>query len=210
MEFYSYLWLREDGTPYYAGKGTGKRAFRSLGHGSLNCPKDRARILVFSMLSEAEAFESEMALIELFGRVDLGTGFLRNLTMGGDGVRGYCWTESHRAQVSKRLKGKPQSLKLVAKRAKALKRYWDSNPDCEVRNAKISEKSRRWFAEHSKEEIQARKAKMTRLGHKHTPETRAKLAEARKGQTPNKGHRHTEETKQKMRLAHQRRRKQNV
>jgi hypothetical protein len=36
------------------------------------------------MVSEFEAFESEIALIELFGRKDFGTGCLRNLTDGGD------------------------------------------------------------------------------------------------------------------------------
>ena len=36
------------------------------------------------MVNEAEAFESEIALIDLFGRKDLGTGCLRNLTDGGE------------------------------------------------------------------------------------------------------------------------------
>jgi hypothetical protein len=83
MDFYSYLWLREDGTPYYAGKGSGNRAFITAGH-RVHRPKDLSRILIFPMASEAEAFESEIALIDLFGRKDLGTGCLRNLTAGGE------------------------------------------------------------------------------------------------------------------------------
>ena len=87
MGFYSYLWLRADGSPYYAGKGSGNRAYRRQGH-NVSCPIDKTRILVFPMLSEAEAFESEIALIDLFGRKDIKTGCLRNVTNGGEGVGG--------------------------------------------------------------------------------------------------------------------------
>jgi NUMOD3 motif len=86
-DFYSYLWLREDGSPYYAGKGRGTRAFTSTGH-NVHRPADGSRILVFPMLSESEAFESEIALIDLFGRKDFGTGCLRNITYGGEGPCG--------------------------------------------------------------------------------------------------------------------------
>jgi len=108
MEYYSYLWLREDGTPYYAGKGTGKRAFV---RGSHHCypPKDRSRILVFPMLTEAEAMESEIAMIELFGRKDLGTGCLRNFTAGGDGSSGYKHTPESLQKMSAVHAGKRHS-----------------------------------------------------------------------------------------------------
>jgi hypothetical protein len=38
------------------------------------------------MANEAEAFESEIALIDLFGRKDLGTGCLINHSDGGEGL----------------------------------------------------------------------------------------------------------------------------
>jgi len=108
--FYSYLWSRADGTPYYAGKGTGKRAFISNGH-CIHRPKERARILVFPMINEVEAFESEMALIDLFGRTDIGTGCLRNLTDGGEnppswrGKKRGPQSEDHRRRNSEGHKG---------------------------------------------------------------------------------------------------------
>jgi hypothetical protein len=88
--FYSYLWLRKDATPYYVGKGTGRRAFITADH-RVPCPKDDSRILIFWHPTEAEAFESEKAFIKWFGRKDLGTGCLRNRTEGGDAPRSQGW-----------------------------------------------------------------------------------------------------------------------
>ena len=82
MDFYAYLYLREDSTPYYAGKGSGKRAVQlDPNHYP---PKDRSRILILPMISEEEALEYERRLIALFGRKANGTGCLHNLTDGGD------------------------------------------------------------------------------------------------------------------------------
>ena len=39
-------------------------------------------------MNEADAFQLEILLIYQYGRIDLGTGCLRNLTNGGDGVSG--------------------------------------------------------------------------------------------------------------------------
>jgi NUMOD3 motif-containing protein len=81
-QFYSYLWLREDGTPFYAGKGSGKRAYiRRENHWP---PQDRSRILISPAATEAEALASEIVMIDLFGRKDSGTGVLQNRTDGGE------------------------------------------------------------------------------------------------------------------------------
>ena len=59
--FYVYLFLRKDGTPYYVGKGHGKRAFDT--HRNWH-PRDLTRIhIVESGLLEEKAFELEKQLI---------------------------------------------------------------------------------------------------------------------------------------------------
>ncbi|MGA2160516.1 MAG: NUMOD3 domain-containing DNA-binding protein [Dehalococcoidia bacterium] len=80
-EYYSYMYLRIDGTPYYVGKGKGNRAYdRDKNH----YPPSKERIVIYPAVSEADAFETEIALIWYYGRKDLGTGCLRNLTDGGE------------------------------------------------------------------------------------------------------------------------------
>ena len=104
MIFYTYMWLRENGTPYYVGKGKRNRAYYR--HDYVGNAPSKERILIEPHVSEADAFESEKFLIAYYGRKDLGTGILVNHTDGGDGTSGYSYTEDQRKQRSNQLKGR--------------------------------------------------------------------------------------------------------
>ena len=84
MDYYTYAYLRKDGTPYYVGKGIGRRAFTSHCHSVKIPPRDRILFLKQN-LTEEQAFIHEIYMISVLGRKDLGTGILRNLTDGGEG-----------------------------------------------------------------------------------------------------------------------------
>ena len=101
-EYYVYLYLREDGTPYYVGKGKGNRAF-SLKRRISPPPKERI-IIHTENLSENDAFELEKKLITQYGRKDNDTGILRNLTDGGEGSSGRFFSEEQKIQISKAMK----------------------------------------------------------------------------------------------------------
>ncbi len=93
-DYYTYAYLREDGTPYYIGLGQNKRAFNWHRH----CPvPPRNRILFLKRnLTREEAIRHEIYLIAILGRKNIGTGRLINLTAGGESKNGFRPTEEQK------------------------------------------------------------------------------------------------------------------
>ena len=100
--YYTYAYLREDGTPYYIGKGSGNRAYATH-YNTYVPPKERILILKDN-LTEEEAFKHEIYMINVYGRKDLRTGILWNRTDGGDGSSGHKHTEEMRKLISQKTK----------------------------------------------------------------------------------------------------------
>ena len=145
MHYYTYAYLREDRTPYYIGKGTGRRIY-STNRKGLKPPKDKSRIIFLKQnLTEEEAFKHEKYMIAVFGRKDLGTGILHNKTDGGEGTSnpseetklrivqsrfGYTHTEETRQKISKKKKGKKNTIEhnekvgLALRNAKVNCKFW--------------------------------------------------------------------------------------
>lgn len=81
MIYYVYVYLREDGSPYYVGKGCNGRW---KGIHRVEIPPSERVIFPIIQTTEEWALFMEMELIDKFGRIDDGTGILENLTDGGD------------------------------------------------------------------------------------------------------------------------------
>jgi len=106
--YYTYAYLRADGTPYYIGKGKAYRAYVKE-HGSVYPPKDKSRIVFLHKdVSENHALVYEMFYIGIFGRKDKGTEILRNKTDGGD-RGGYIMTDAIRKNMSIAAKKRPNN-----------------------------------------------------------------------------------------------------
>ncbi len=105
--YYVYAYLRQDGSPYYIGKGSKHRAWYKGSNDNIRPPTDSSRVIIVeSNLTEIGAFAIERRLIKWYGRKDKGTGILRNMTDGGDGAIGVIRTKHHKQSISKAIKGR--------------------------------------------------------------------------------------------------------
>jgi hypothetical protein len=190
MHYYTYAYLREDKTPYYIGKGTGNRIYST--NRIIKPPKDKSRIIYLKQnLTETEAFRHEIYMISVFGRKDLGTGILYNMTNGGDGSSGWVPSEEYRKKMSEAKKGKTHSEDSKKKMSDAQK------------GKTLSEEHRRKMSEANKDktlsEEHRRKISEAHKGKIASEETKIKLSEAQKGnKNHNYGKTFSEETRRKI------------
>lgn len=175
--YYVYQYLREDLTPYYIGKGKGKRAWDKKHRINLPTSKELIQIVAYK-LSEYEAHLLEIKLIAQYGRKDLGTGILRNMSNGGEGATGYKHTAEFKDNVRKFHTGKTTSEETKKKQSLAAK----GKPKSEEHKQNLRKpRSDEFKAKMS--EIAKNRSVSPRLGKRHSEETKKLLSTHRKGKT---------------------------
>jgi len=183
--YYTYLWLRPDGTPFYAGKGfrTSRRRGRAYRKGS---PPEEY-VIVQDHESEDQALFAECFLISFYGREDLGTGCLRNFTDGGEGACGSIRSEDHKRKISIANKGK-QGYWLGKNRGQSFKdilsQYRKANPiqgyDPTEHSKKMTGSGNPMFGKKRVFDEQWRaRLSAGKMGHSVSDETKRKMREKR-------------------------------
>jgi hypothetical protein len=177
-DYYTYAYLRKDGTPYYIGKWKGYRAFHKK-RGEIKVPPVERILFLKRELTEEEAFRHEVYLIAVLGRKDLGTGILRNLTNGGEGSSGNVWSKGSREKMSKIHKGKKLSeeqIELMRRNSRGRRHTEKAKEKC-----RLAKLGNQWNVgrKHSQETID--KIKQSNSGRKRSEETKRRISEGKKG-----------------------------
>jgi hypothetical protein len=109
---YVYAYLRGDGSPYYIGKGSEKRAWmKSKGEVYPPVQDDRI-IIVEANLTDTGALAIERRMIKWYGRKDDNSGILRNKTDGGDGASGAIRSEEYKKRRKDAMTGRVQTWRI--------------------------------------------------------------------------------------------------
>ena len=170
--FYIYAYLREDGSPYYIGKGYKRRAYDKK-HG-VRIPKNKKFIYVMEQnLTELGALALERRYIRWYGRKDIGTGILRNRTDGGEGTSGFIRPEEANEKLRKAKTGKKRKPFSDEWKHKLGNSMRDKTHSEETRSKMSSSQKGRVFTdEHKKNMSLSRKGKPSKSkGKKRKPHT---------------------------------------
>lgn len=192
--YYAYLLKRPDGTPFYVGKGKGRRCYAHLKPWHLKKDENRHKVHIIEKiradggepiveilqknLTESDAFSLETQQIKLYGRTING-GLLCNMSDGGEGQSGFHHSEETKrklAIISKENNGfvgkkhNEETLKLIGdvNRGKVLDDGW---------RKKLSDATKG----RPKREEHKNKIGMSHKGKLHTKEHTINQANAQRG-----------------------------
>ena len=184
-QFYTYLHCRPDGSPFYVGKGKGKRSHnfyhRSAHHKNIVAKygRENIQVIVTKKDSEESAFKSEIRLIKMMRWA----GFeLCNYTDGGEGTSGRVYSAATLEKMSEAKVGTALTAEHRAKIASTLvgnKRssgYQFSEEQRAKVSAGLSGKKRAPFSEQHLKNLS-----LSHKGATLSPEHRAKISAAGRG-----------------------------